>query len=323
MDDVRRISQSELKDYQRCKRRWWLKHVRRLTPKLIGPVGALQSGTRVHTALEAYYTPGNDGDPRAVLEEVLHEAYAAYVARCLELETDPDQFVLQQFSKDAELERAMVEGYCEWLAESGADAHLTVVAAEQYVSVTDEQLGAQLLQPFNVVGKLDARVIDEVTETRRFMDHKTLKSFATQDLRQDPQMLHYHLLETFAAAIDGETCSGAIYNMLRKVKRTKTSKPPYFARETIDHNADEIESYRLRLLGLITNIFELEDRIARLGDEGVRFFAYPNPTRDCAWDCDFVQICTMFDDGSRVEDAIRDMFEERDPLARYANDQVQ
>jgi hypothetical protein len=45
-------------------------------------------------------------------------------------------------------------------------------------------------------------------------------------------------------------------------------------------------------------------------------------TKDCSWDCDFFNICGMFDDGSRVEDAIADLFEERDPMQRYAVDMV-
>jgi len=315
--EPRRISHSELKDFQRCKRRWWLRHVRRLAPKIVGPVGPLQSGSRVHTALEAYYTPGAEADPRAVLEDVLRQAQQDYMMRCAELEIEPDTAVLQQFTKDAELERAMIEGYAEWLAETGADAHLKVIDTERQVSVTDEQLRAQFHRPFTVVGKLDARVIDETTGHRRFIDHKTVKAFARHDLRQDPQMLHYHLLEVFADDMGEERCAGAIYNMLRKVKRTKTAKPPFFLRETINHNDAEIEAYRLRLLGLIANVFELEARLEQLGDDGARMFAYPNPTADCAWDCDFVQICSMFDDGSRVEDAIRDLFAERDPLTRY------
>jgi hypothetical protein len=43
----------------------------------------------------------------------------------------------------------------------------------------------------------------------------------------------------------------------------------------------------------------------------------PNPTKDCTWDCDFVSICTMFDDGSRVEDAVTSLYHQIDPHARY------
>lgn len=325
MNDVRRFSQSELRDFQRCKRKWWLRHVRRLAPKLTGPVGALQSGSRVHAALEAYYTPDCEDDLRSVLETELKNANAGYLERCEALEVPPDRDVLKKFSKDAELERAMIEGYTQWLAETGADAHLQIIDVERQVSVTDKQIGAELIRPFDVVGKLDARAFDEVTGCRKFIDHKTAQNFTQllPGLRGDTQMLHYHLLE-FYGELDGADndtrCDGAIYNMLRKVKRTGTAKPPFYMREDIPHNDEEIEAYRLRLIGLIINVFELESRLEQMPETGPIMFAQPNRTKDCQWDCDFVQICTMFDDGSRVEDAIRNLFTERDPMERYGSD---
>ena len=46
-------------------------------------------------------------------------------------------------------------------------------------------------------------------------------------------------------------------------------------------------------------------------------YAFANRRDDCEWSCDFVKICPLFDDGSRVEDAIQDMYTERDPLSYY------
>lgn len=324
-DDVRRISHSELKDFQRCKRRWWLRHVRRLAPKLTGPAGTLQSGTRVHTALESYYNFGSESTMREALELEILEAQQTYFTDCERLDVDPDAELIAKFNKDIEVERAMIEGYAAWVAETGADAHLTVLDVERKLTVSDTDLGADFARRFNVVAKLDLRVFDEISGTRRFLDHKTMQTFANvlPTLRADSQMLHYHLMEFLLAVTEDDTCSGAIYNMLRKVKRTKAAKPPFYAREFIDHNGEEIEAYRLRLLGMIANVFELEARLADLGEMGAAMFAYPNPTRDCLWDCEFLQVCGMFDDGSRVENALRDQFVERDPLARYDTDQVE
>lgn len=317
MNDVRRISQSDLKDFQRCKRRYWLRHVRRLAPRLHGPVGPLQSGTRVHEALEAFYQPDMSLDPRQALENAINEALSEYATACKAIDVEPDPFVLDKFKKDTDLERAMVEGYFEWLADTGADAYLKVIAAEEQISVTSDQIGAEMGQPFVVVGKLDARVLDEVTGFTQFVDHKTVQNFAQllPTLQGDAQMLHYHLL--LSILHPNQHVDGALYNMLRKVKRGPRSKPPYYQRETIIHNADEVESYRLRLIGLITNVIEFEQRVSQLGELGVKMFAQPTVTRDCSWDCDFFDICGMFDDGSRVEAAVQELFEERDPHARY------
>lgn len=316
-DDVRRISHSELKDFQRCKRKWWLRHVRRLSPRLTGPAGPLQSGTRVHEALEAYYTPGSESDPLTVLEGTIHGAMEQYHRQCEEAGLSPDQVVVDKFKKDTETERAMVEGYLQWLADTGADSDLEVISAEQKVTVSGDVLGGEFVKPFDVVSKLDARVRQISTGKLLFVDHKTVQNF-TQVLpllRSDSQMLHYHLLE-FYTHVD-EVCDGALYNMLRKVKRTGKANPPFYMREHIPHNADEIEAYRFRLLGIIANVFELESRLALMPDMGPKLFAYPNPTRDCTWDCEFFQVCTLFDDGSRVEDALRELFAEKDPLERY------
>lgn len=317
MNDIDRVSQSRLKDFQRCKRRYWLRHVRRLAPRLHGPVGPLQSGTRVHGALEAFYTPGSTTDPRQALEDAISDAAREYHGQCAKLDVEPDPVVLDKFLKDADLERAMIEGYFEWLIDTGADSALRIIAAEEQISITSDQLGADFGRAVEIVGKLDARAVDEVTGFALFVDHKTVQNFAQMlpTLQSDPQMLHYHLL--LSILYPDEHVDGALYNMLRKVKRGKQAKPPFYQRETIIHNADEVESYRLRLIGLITNVIEFEDRIAQLGPLGVKMFAQPNPTRDCSWDCDFFNICDQFDDGSRVEAAIADLFEERDPMQRY------
>lgn len=318
VEEIDRVSQSRLKDFQRCKRRYWLRHVRRLAPKLYGPVGPLQSGTRVHEALEAFYRPEDQTDPREALFNAQREDWNEYNRLLKEGEHEADPIVIDKFGKDCDLEKAMVEGYFEWLADTGADAHLKVLSAEEQISVTSDQIGAELGKPFAVVGKLDALVLDEITGFVQFVDHKTVQNFAQllPTLQGDAQMLHYHLLLSILRP--DQHVDGALYNMLRKVKRGKQAKPPFYSRETIIHNAEEIESYRLKLIGLVANVFEFESRIAQLGEIGVKMFAQPNMTRDCSWDCDFFSICGMFDDGSRVEDAIRDLFEERDPMQRYA-----
>ena len=317
MNDVLRISQSRLKVYQECLRRDWLKNVRRLAPRLRGPVGPLQSGTRVHEALQAFYTPGSTIDPRQALEDSISDASREYHSQCVKMGIEPDSTVLSQFLKDTDLERAMVEGYFEWLTDTGADSTLTVVAAEEQLVITADQLGADFGRPVEIVGKIDARAVDEVTGFTYFIDHKTVQNFTQvlPTLQGDAQMLHYHLLLSILRP--DEHVDGALYNMLRKVKRGKTAKPPFYMREPIYHNAAEIESYRLRLIGLITNVIEFEERLSQLGPIGVQMFAQPNKTRDCSWRCEFFDVCDMFDDGSRVEAALTELYEERDPLARY------
>ena len=45
--------------------------------------------------------------------------------------------------------------------------------------------------------------------------------------------------------------------------------------------------------------------------------AYPHPTGDCHWRCEFFSVCSMLDDGSRAEDMLQSLFVVGDPLERY------
>jgi hypothetical protein len=74
----------------------------------------------------------------------------------------------------------------------------------------------------------------------------------------------------------------------------------------------------MRVAGTINEIQALEAKLNAGHDH--RQVAYPTPTKDCSWDCDFYHVCTMFDDGSRSEDMITATYVEVDPLKRYMPD---
>jgi hypothetical protein len=60
-------------------------------------------------------------------------------------------------------------------------------------------------------------------------------------------------------------------------------------------------------------------RVRTALDEGEKhqYVAYPKPSRDCKWKCQFFTICTLIDDGSSSEQAISEMYEVADPYAYY------
>jgi hypothetical protein len=317
--EIRRISQSEMKTFLRCRRKWWLSEIRRLAPKGNDPTGPLRSGSRVHTALEAVYTPGED--PFDALVKAQGSDLNAYFSAAAKDGQEYDQAVNDTFIKDCELERIMLEGYLQWIAEEGVDAGLEVISTEEVITVPGDLFAPALVEEygdFQVVGKIDMRLLRVMDGKRLFLDHKTAQSLTMNlpSLQQDPQMLHYHWLEWMTGT--DEQCDGALYNVLKKVKRTKAAKPPFYARYEIHHNKDELLSYEIRMREIIRDMFELERKLQSEGsDEYAAQLAYPNPTRDCSWDCQFFNACTLFDDGSRVEDMLRDQFVERNPLARY------
>lgn len=320
MEETRRFSQSEMKVFTGCKRRWWLSSYRRLAPIGYDPTGPLRSGTRVHTALEAVYTP--DANPFQALQSSQEADWNSYLAQLDNPEMDGDGALYDAFRKDCELERIMLEGYIEWIAESGEDAGLETIAIEEIVTVPGSAFAPELVAKyyeFDVVGKLDARVRRLSDGARKFVDHKTAASLtmALPTLQMNPQMKHYRWLESMTTP-EGERSDGALYNVLKKVKRTKAAKPPFFARYEVNHNQEELDNYEKRMKRIIAQILELEAELAVTPIEEQPHVAYPTPDDTCSWRCQFFTVCNMFDDGSRAEDMIRDQFVTRDPLARYA-----
>lgn len=315
MADLRRISNSEIKAFKRCRRRWWLGYYRSLQPKREEWTGARALGNKLHTVLGDYYDPSKPDidSPETALglwDRMLQE----------DLERSEDE-AHAAITKEADLGRAMLEGYFDWLAEEGADSDIEVIGAEREVEV--EMTGYDGPRPVALIAKLDVAVRRRSNGSRFFIDHKSVQSLGDlpglADI--DEQFLMYSLLDYLEHAARGETSEdsfvdGGMFNMLRKVKRTKTAKPPFFGRHEVRHSVDELRSFWLRLAGEIADVQLLEDRLAEGADH--RMVAYPSPTRDCSWDCVFRAVCPMLDDPkSDAEGFIQDVYEIGDPYARY------
>lgn len=135
-------------------------------------------------------------------------------------------------------------------------------------------------------------------------------------LPQNEQMLHYHLLEFLTSEDGDERCDGALYNMLRRVKRSARAKPPFYDRVEVRHNVYELDSYKQRAFAVSREILRTVEALDR-GEHHLDV-AYPSPTNNCRWDCDFFAICNMIDDGSRgVNDMINALYKTGDPRDRY------
>jgi hypothetical protein len=304
----------ELRTWKRCPRKWWLTSYRRVGPAREAAVGAAALGTRVHEALAAWYVvdPAARLDPVGVVRAGVERDRAR-----LDGEGVPDAY-LRKFEKEARLAQVMVEGYLEWLEETGADAGLAVVAPETRLTAPlPGRPGHRLL------AKLDLRLVREEDGARLFLDHKTKSDFTRQAamVQQDEQMYHYHLVELLAALeevedpTDAVHCDGAIYNMLRKVARTARATPPFYKRVEIRHSREELRRYLRHVFAAVAAI----ERASAALDAGADHHdvVWPNPTQDCTWDCEFHAVCPMFDDGSRVEEFVAAHFVEVNPLRRY------
>lgn len=306
-DGVRRISNSEVQTFKQCRRRWWLSWYRKLALKQEPMVGPRMIGNRIHRALESMYAPGGPFPERAIDE------IERIITTDREIMGAVDEITAKQFTSESDLERIMLEGYVQWVEDTGADENLEVVGAERYVEAN--------LQPFThhgglkIIGRLDVVVRHRSNGELRFIDHKTLDNFGrvTKTMRIDEQSRHYQLLNWMTNSAG--RVGGVIFNMLRRVKRTAKATPPFYAREEITHNRAVMENYYDRLVAEIWEIENVEGALDVGGNH--QEIVPPTVSQFCTWGCPFLQICSMFDDGSRVEDAIAAQYEVVDPLSYY------
>jgi hypothetical protein len=283
------------------------------------PVGVANIGTQIHTALAGWYVsnPADRIDPRDGIETAIRDDWNKFS------DAFPDTAGLQQtqYVSQSDLVRAMVEGYVQWLGDSGADSILEIESSERYIAadVTDGMKDGNWVVLYDrivLIGKVDAIVFDHRQNARSFIDHKSGADFEQMTYRMyvRPQLLHYMLLldDSSDPVIHGTTL-----NMLRRVKRSARSKPPYYRRDYNPYNHSQLRNYWERTQRLIQEIINIEYEFP-----GKKLDFYTNelpmnPTNDCKWKCPFTGICDMMDDGSDWESALKMTTMVTDPNARY------
>lgn len=316
---IRPISQSELMAFRECRRRWYLGTYLGLDTRRQSFAGAKELGSRIHDALEGYYSPKMKFKGIKTANDVIN-VYTKHAAA--EGEIVIGTAAEDSWRKDVELGRIMLEGYFEWLETEGEDVFLTVEDAEEQVAVPllfDGEpvysyapphevlpvVGEGRAEPgtplqVHLVAKLDLRVRDQRTERRAFLDHKTVGSINDLPKRADidEQFLFYVLVEMLLAKERGEdpaqATSGGIYNMLRKVKRTASATPPFYKRYPVHYTVDQIRGYWAQMSGIVRDLLDVERRLA--AGEDPKHVVYPTPGRDCDWKCEFRSLCPMVTD---------------------------
>lgn len=198
-----------------------------------------------------------------------------------------------------------------WLTHKESVKHHKGVPSTDKIIRSIKYIGREPVRCIEIDAPSHLYVTDGYT-----VSHNTVGNFSepVKLLPLNEQMLMYILLES----LQSETpVFGAIYNMLRKVKRTATAKPPFYERVEVHHNKWELESFSSRLVGTIIDLQNAQTEVQD-NPQNHHSIVYPTPTRDCHWKCEFFQICPMFDDGSRVEDAITSLYQEHDPYSYYS-----
>jgi len=297
------ISNSEIQTFKDCRRKWWLSYYRGLRPKEQKMVGPLALGSRIHAALDAYYSKNVP----------LLEAHAKLV----EVDKGLAQAQFQdttELESEAELGRIMLEGYLQWVEENGIDAELDMISTEETIRMPlfDGRVELQ--------GKLDMRVRRKGDGVRMFRDFKTVGGSFTEFAslaHMNEQVLTYMMLEA-AQNKEGERSEGGIFTMLKKVKRTANARPPFFDQVEVRHNTFTLRSFWNRIHGTISDLLRVKDGLDEGGDH--QLLAYPRPSRECKWKCQFFAVCPLLDDGSAAEQAISEMYEVQDPYKYYKTD---
>jgi hypothetical protein len=222
---------------------------------------------------------------------------------------------MTKFKKEADLLRAMVEGYEQWIAETGADQGYSIIGPEQRLEATLQVPGDN--PSIRLTGRLDVRMARDHDQAHLFMDHKSTSNFddLIAALRLEEQMPTYRLLEEENRRDGDSPVIGTLYNMARKVKRTATANPPFYQRVEVHHSPPMMANFRRRLVGQGLVIHQVE----RCLEHGVdhQEVVYPTPSDRCQWGCEFKAVCPMFDDGSRAEDFITEHYVQINPMDRY------
>lgn len=302
------VSNSTLSVFKQCRRKWYLQYVQKWSadPATRNPVTAADLGTRVHCALEAYY--GYDIDPVAALEFI----YAQMISERPEYG--------DELAKESAWALTMVSGFLEWAAEEGIDADHEVISTERVISVPIDTRDGNVV---NVIGKLDQLVRRRNDGAVMFRDWKTTGTLGKANgLPRDEQMRMYSLLLTMLTKDNPEwlRVDGGLYFMLLRSKRTARALGPFYEQIEVRYNLTDHRSMHTRLLGTLQDM----NRVLASLDEGLSHLqvAYPNPGMHCDWACPFKNVCPLFDDGSRADDALKGNFVRSDPYAYYGNEMI-
>jgi len=323
------IRNGERVDYKRCMKKWFWRWRMGLVPKAQS-FGALELGTWVHAAMQAWYGEGYN----RVGNLSDHFLYAADVAiGKASLEGAPE-YLLDKAEELAALGEAMTQAYERFY---GADKDVYVIAAEIPLefSITDQQgniVALHRLKPDMVYADRQKAV--------RVMENKTAAQIRTEHLPIDDQARPYGALTERALKREGvigqrDEFAGVTYNFLRKAlpderqtnaegkylnKNGTVSKkqpPPLFLRYPLPlARAAKVIALR-RIQREAIEITALADaiRTKRIDPAGIS----KTPHSSCAKFCQFFSMCVAEEGGADIREMQRSMYVRQDPYA-YAED---
>lgn len=294
---VRFIRYSATKKFMRCRRSFMLAYIRGLTKaRDAAPAsGERDLGTLCHLGVEAIYN-GEDGVAAIEAERLKHEA--AWIAK-MEAFGGADGLP-KEWLKVYEKATVMIEGYAQYVMEEGFDVGETTLAVEDAMQMEVGIIRGDLVI---LTVHVDRLVQDDLTGELIVEDTKTVQSLdVEQQLQVDHQLLNYALVYR---VVKGLRIARIRHNLLKKSMRTARATPPFYDRVEFPVNEAQMKAQWAKLTGVLDDMVGSMQAVE--DDPSVhQSRLYPTPTKDCSWDCDFLAVCPMMDDGSDWEGVLDD-----------------
>lgn len=250
------ISASELRDFLRCRVKWWWRHQARLEPRRGGE--ALALGSLVHNVLEQYYhlVPGDRTVKRM-------EKIAATLCNGATLK--------QLDTADRQLAEAMCIGYAAWAKTADKEIGLRDCFPEQMFRLPLVPDGSIL-----VSGRIDLPFKSKVMKkTMGMREFKTAGQMKHNVVEMNLQLTVY--LWAMRELYPGFKRYEAHYTQLRKQMPGPRVKADLFASEAIARTDEEIEQWKLDTANIAMDMLDAA--------------IYPTPDDSCSWGCDFQKAC--------------------------------
>ena len=305
--EPRVITNSELRCFQSCKRKWYIGYYLELTqrPGTEATAGVMHLGSAIHFALEAHY--GHNTDPFDALDWVYETAIAENPAEEAEL------------TKEYKLAEVMLDGYLKWVASEGIDASVDIIGTEVPVSY---ELDVGNEHPVTIRGRFDQLVRRKSDGAVVIRDLKTVGGLGkAQQLRLGSQLKFYALLQSLNAKASGQPAAAAgEYLLILRSKRTDRATPPFYDKVEVPLNRHDLNAQYMMTVSIVQDI-EATRRLLDLGWDHHKV-AYPHFTDACNYSCPFKNVCPLMDDGSRYRDMLNDAFIKHDTLSYYSDDKM-
>lgn len=280
------FSHTEMVTFKDCRRKWYLQYYLKLRRRREPRAVARDTGIVVHAALHQFYIAGGlDGaHSKALMYQYIDNA------------RDEDMLKVDESDRKAVIEihdtaKIVVDGYVEWLHETGADIGYRFDHSEVELRAPGPVEGTEIM------GVIDLGGTHEMSGDLFVMDTKVTNSIDTmlKTIHMGEQGPMYAVL----AKINEPERQGfrVVWNMLKRNKQTPRAKPPFYQRYELAINSDQLRQFYVQLQGQIEEILRVEQRLDN-GESHVKV-AYPTPTGDCTWKCPFMLLCGTMNDMTR------------------------